>query len=112
VRSWLQRCVRGASLPRSHAGTPSPGGAGKYEQVGGRVSGSAVAALADLEEVLGEAVIAVVSSGDAIFFGTTRDGTAVVVRVYSEAGNGEWFEGSNVGLDSTLRGLKDAANLA
>lgn len=82
---------------------------GRYALVGDRVLGSAVAAITGQEETIGEAVVSCVLAGDAIFFGQTRDGSALTVRVYSETGNAEWYVGSDVALDNVLRGVKEAA---
>lgn len=83
--------------------------AGRYSTVGGRSGGSAVRALEGCAEVLAECVTALVGRGDALFIGTVRDGSAVLLRVYSESGNGEWYEGSSSGLISTLYAITEAA---
>lgn len=84
-------------------------GAGRYGLIGSGRGGSAQSALSGADEMLGRAVVAVVGAGDAIFIGSTRDRSAVFVRVLSELGNEEWYEGSSSGLISTLDSIREAA---
>ena len=84
-------------------------GGGRYAAVGGVAQGSAEAALTGSGALLESVLVALVSRGDALFIGRTRDGSALLVRVLSEEGNGEWYEGSSSGLLSTLQGIWEAA---
>lgn len=81
----------------------------RYATVGGRSGGSAVSALEGSSDVLHQCVSALISRGDALFVGRTKDGSAILLRVYSEGGNGEWYEGSSSGLISTLYAITEAA---
>lgn len=87
---------------------PLNGSASKYSTPQLTLGGGSDAAVSDMEDPIGDAVVRVVLAGDAIFFGSTKDRTALIVRCYSQEGNGEWYVGAPDALQGVLRAIADA----
>jgi len=87
-------------------------GPGKYAPNGvatGAVHGPAI--LDDLEPgVLLNAIRAVLVVGDAILFGTTRDGGAVAMQLYSGEDIDKIYAATLPALEDALRGITFAAS--
>jgi hypothetical protein len=95
-------------MPRKGSQASSPG-SGRYAALGHVQGGSYADALKGSGELWERVFTALCNQGDAMIVGRTRDGSALFLRILSEDGNAEFYEGSSSGLCSTLYGIAEAA---
>lgn len=90
---------------------PDSSGVGKYGGVRPKGTGPYGAeALGEVDaDLLREALTAVLTAGDAILLGTTRDGGAVAIQAYSGDQIDKLYGSSVVELEVVLSGVRDAA---
>lgn len=63
-------------------------------------------------EVLRDAVANVVTEGDAILFGMTRDLSACKIQILTNGGSEEFYAGSTGSFEDALRLVRDASKIA
>lgn len=90
---------------------PESNGGGKYSQFSGKSPDAHGAqALAEVDTLLlAQAVVAVLTVGDAILFGTTRDGGAVAMQLFSGTELDKLYGATQEELTDRLRGIVEAA---
>lgn len=93
----------------AQAKQPAPAPTSLFGDVDGAHVGGTLQALADNSEVIGECVEAVVGCGAAIMFGSTRDQSAVFVRLWHEGAQIDFYKGDGVGLCTLMRAITERA---